>query len=412
MLDCWFVTTDKMGGSQSHSSPKDVEHGRVRQNPQKIYGLSRLMNAKADHNRTVAIKGWDKHDENMKNTQLLKGLYKTLDPTMMKVTEDVRGEIQLSFKYDFKRSLLLVKVIKCRDLRMRDLRTKMPDPYVRLILMPDEEGMEPKKTAVTRGDSEPRFDEIFAFPLDEQELMSLKMIVDVLDDDITGQDDNLGQVIIDLNSFNFKENPTHTAWYMLARETDFTVAGDLEITLAYQLPTSLWVTVHRASRLPPRSDGKPADVFVKMNIPGTKTFFQTHVKKQTLDPEWEESFEFEVAKEEFGMRQVIFHAIDEDKDSGNESLGQVVINLTDFDPDQGLYGSYKLADLRSTKCLRSKWAQHSVMQEFRQSLAAHAQSKTPKILYGPHAGQTVVSVSCRKAGAYGKMRMVEGIPIK
>lgn len=54
-----------MGGKPSHSSPQNVEEGRVRQNPQKIYGLSRIMTARTDHAKTVAVRGWDKHDENM-----------------------------------------------------------------------------------------------------------------------------------------------------------------------------------------------------------------------------------------------------------------------------------------------------------------------------------------------------------
>jgi hypothetical protein len=66
--------------------------------------------------------------------QLLKGLFKQLDPTVMKSAAEVRGEIQLSFKYDFKRHLLLVKVIKCRELRSKDLRSKMSDPYVKVNL--------------------------------------------------------------------------------------------------------------------------------------------------------------------------------------------------------------------------------------------------------------------------------------
>ena len=67
-----------------------------------------------------------------RNMQILKGLFKKLDPTVMKAVGDVRGEIQISFKYDYKRHLLLVKVIKCRELRSKDLRSKMSDPYVKV----------------------------------------------------------------------------------------------------------------------------------------------------------------------------------------------------------------------------------------------------------------------------------------
>lgn len=51
----------------------------------------------------------------------------------MKVVGEVRGEVQLFYKYDFKRYLLLVKVIKCRELRSKDLRFKMFDFYVKVL---------------------------------------------------------------------------------------------------------------------------------------------------------------------------------------------------------------------------------------------------------------------------------------
>lgn len=64
---------------------------------------------------------------------MLKGMFKQLDPSVMKAVGEVRGEVQLSYKYDFKRHLLLVKVIKCRELRSKDLRSKMSDPYVKVL---------------------------------------------------------------------------------------------------------------------------------------------------------------------------------------------------------------------------------------------------------------------------------------
>lgn len=51
----------------------------------------------------------------------------------MRVVGEVRGEVQLFYKYDFKRYLLLVKVIKCRELRSKDLRFKMFDFYVKVL---------------------------------------------------------------------------------------------------------------------------------------------------------------------------------------------------------------------------------------------------------------------------------------
>lgn len=50
----------KYGGSQN-----DPEKGVIPQNTRKIHGLSRILTAKAEHRREIAVQGWDKHDQNM-----------------------------------------------------------------------------------------------------------------------------------------------------------------------------------------------------------------------------------------------------------------------------------------------------------------------------------------------------------
>lgn len=68
------------------------------------------------------------------NTQMLKGLFKKLDPSVMKPIGDIKGEIHLSFKYDAGYDQLLIKVIECRDLANRDIRGKMSNFYVKVCL--------------------------------------------------------------------------------------------------------------------------------------------------------------------------------------------------------------------------------------------------------------------------------------
>ena len=71
--------------------------------------------------------------EFQQSMQLLKGLFKQLDPSVTSTVGDNNGQVQLSFKYDGTQNLLLVKVLKCRDLRNKDIRTKASDPYVKVI---------------------------------------------------------------------------------------------------------------------------------------------------------------------------------------------------------------------------------------------------------------------------------------
>ncbi len=41
----------------------------------------------------------------------------------------------------------------------------------------------------------------------------------------------------------------------------------------------------------------------------------------------------------------MFHVVDFDDAGKNESLGQVIIDLMNFDPDSGFRGNFELADL-------------------------------------------------------------------
>ena len=70
-------------------------------------------------------------------TDIIKELYKRMDPTVTQPDcGDIKGDVQLSLKYNHRQQLLLVKVIRARDLVPRDLNGKS-DPYVVLDLVPD-----------------------------------------------------------------------------------------------------------------------------------------------------------------------------------------------------------------------------------------------------------------------------------
>jgi hypothetical protein len=60
-----------------------------------------------------------------------------MDPTVTQADSgDIKGDVELSLKYNHREQLLLVKVNRARDLIPRDLNG-MSDPYVVLDLVPD-----------------------------------------------------------------------------------------------------------------------------------------------------------------------------------------------------------------------------------------------------------------------------------
>ncbi|XP_045166192.1 synaptotagmin 2-like [Mercenaria mercenaria] len=382
----------------------------LKDSPEEVQRLSNLLKVRSEHDQAVAKTGWDNYQRELQNNQMLKGLFKKLDPTVMKPTGDIRGEVQLSFKYDFNNDMLLIKVIKCREMANKDIRAKMSNFFVKLELLPDPLNQGERRTKVVHGTNSPRFDEIFGFCIPEHGLGESKLIVQVSEHSLGGNDDVKGEVIIPLNTFSFHSEPTHTAWYALNMETDLSISGSIDVSVAFQPPRTLLVTIHGANNLAPRDEGQTADPFVKVAVPGSDHMFQTQVLKNTLNPVWSETFEFPLHEEEFHDKYIIFHVID-NVNTGNDSLGQCIVELNNLNPEFGVSGSFELSDLRNNERVRAKVYQNRIAQEFREALTAHSEARAPGCLFKKHAGGKVVTVTCRKAGAQGRMRIVDGIPI-
>ena len=68
--------------------------------------------------------------------QLLKQMYKKMDPTILKSASYVtNGEVEIAFKYMPTREIMLVKVVRARDLNAKDLRGKVANPYIQVNII-------------------------------------------------------------------------------------------------------------------------------------------------------------------------------------------------------------------------------------------------------------------------------------
>ena len=64
---------------------------------------------------------------------LLKQIFKKMDPSITRSANySTHGELELSFKYDAIKGVMLVKIIRCRDLDAKDLRGQSADAYVKV----------------------------------------------------------------------------------------------------------------------------------------------------------------------------------------------------------------------------------------------------------------------------------------
>ncbi|XP_074645218.1 synaptotagmin-1-like [Tubulanus polymorphus] len=363
------------------------------------------------HKHRNNVLDYDRIECTKENMILVKQIFKQLDPTVMKCT-NIEGDLLLSMKYDTSRETLMIKVIRARDLTPRQIRGATADPYVKLKLFPDHHSQGIKETRVTKRTLNPVYHEIFSFDLPKDVVSTTKLAVQIWDHDILSNDDFIGESLIELKNYDFQLQPITTAWFPLQNETDLSITGTLNIALGYRFPQTLLVTVISGHQLAPRDINNSADPFVKIMIPGISTIHQTQVKKNTLNPVWNETFEFTVPFEEFPYRYIVFNTVDHDTIGDNDSMGQIIIDLGNLDPDIGYYGDFELADLKNTDRLRSKWSQKAIAQEFKEALVAHSQFTMPDLLFKRHTGNKVVSLTCRKAGASTRMKLLDGIPIR
>ena len=64
-------------------------------------------------------------------------------------------------------------------------------------------------------------------------------------------------------------------------QTDLSISGTLDVSIVFQPPRTLLVTVHGANGLAPRDAGNTSDPFVKVAVPGCDRMFQSQVSEPT-----------------------------------------------------------------------------------------------------------------------------------
>ncbi|XP_040489763.1 synaptotagmin-5 isoform X5 [Ursus maritimus] len=180
------------------------------------------------------------------------------------------GRLQYSLDYDFQSGQLLVGILQAEGLAALDLGGSS-DPYVRVYLLPDKRRRH--ETKVHRQTLNPHFGENFAF---KQEKL-----------------------------------------------------GDICFSLRY-VPTAgkLTVIVLEAKNLKKMDVGGLSDPYVKVHLlQGGKKVRKkkTTIKKNTLNPYYNEAFSFEVPCDQVQKVQVELTVLDYDKLGKNEAIGRVAV---------------------------------------------------------------------------------------
>lgn len=127
------------------------------------------------------------------------------------------GRILLSLRYSMQNQTLFVVVHKIMHIPLKD-PTNVPDPYVKLYLLPGRSKDSKRKTVVVKDSCMPEYDEQFEWVIPLTELHSRQVEVTVATHKgFLGGSPVVGQVIVNLNQYDFRE--AKTLWFDLMPET-------------------------------------------------------------------------------------------------------------------------------------------------------------------------------------------------
>ncbi|CAG6021720.1 unnamed protein product [Menidia menidia] len=283
------------------------------------------------------------------------------------------GKLQYSIDYDFqenKASMLLdwykfinltVGILQAADLLSMD-SGGTSDPYVKVFVLPDKK----KKydTKVHKKTLNPVFNETFVFKIPFQEMGGKTLVMSVYDFDRFSKHDIIGEIKIPMNTLDLAKPIEEWRDLDSADQEEPEKLGDICISLRY-VPTAgkLTICILEAKNLKKMDVGGlsaigavplcsrapaaraeaavltmqqhithpgfcwgPIYPYVKINLLQNGKRLKkkkTTVKKNTLNPYYNESFSFEIPLEQMQKIQAVITVLDYDKIGKNDAIGKI-----------------------------------------------------------------------------------------
>ncbi|XP_018615684.1 synaptotagmin-2-like isoform X2 [Scleropages formosus] len=240
--------------------------------------------------------------------------------------EEKLGKLQYSLDYDFQDNKLTVGILQAADLISMDTGGTS-DPYVKVFLLPDKK----KKfdTKVHKKTLNPVFNESFVFKVPYQELGGKTLVMSVYDFDRFSKHDIIGEVKLPMNTVDLGQPIEEWRDLESAEKEEPEKLGDICISLRY-VPTAgkLTICILEAKNLKKMDVGGLSDPYVKIHLLQNGKRLKkkkTTVKKNTLNPYYNESFSFEVPLEQMQKIQAVITVLDYDKIGKNDAIGKIFV---------------------------------------------------------------------------------------
>ncbi|XP_026099286.1 synaptotagmin-2-like isoform X2 [Carassius auratus] len=234
------------------------------------------------------------------------------------------GKLQFSLDYDFSDNKLTVGILQAADLLSMD-SGGTSDPYVKVFILPDKK----KKfdTKVHKKTLNPVFNETFNFKIPFTEMGGKTLVMSVYDFDRFSKHDVIGEVKIPMNTLDLAQPIEQWRDLDSAEKEEQEKLGDICISLRY-VPTAgkLTICILEAKNLKKMDVGGLSDPYVKIHLLQNGKRLKkkkTTVKKNTLNPYYNESFSFEIPQDQMQKIQAVITVLDYDKIGKNDAIGKI-----------------------------------------------------------------------------------------
>lgn len=265
-----------------------------------------------------------KHKEQPQLGAIKPELYKQASIDSIKSEHAICGKLSFSMQYLPATETLLVCIIKAEDLPAKDF-SGTSDPYVKVYLLPDRKHK--YQTKVHRKTLNPDFNETFAFNVPFKELENRLLQLNVYDFDRFSRHDLIGTVVVRdiVPNENRLQAKNFFVKDILSTNQEKFDLGELMMSLCY-LPTAgrLTLTIVKARNLKAMDITGASDPYVKVALmcEGNRIKKRkTTVKKNTLNPVYNEAMVFDVPQENVEDVYLFIKVIDYDRIGSNETMG-------------------------------------------------------------------------------------------
>ncbi|XP_040488869.1 synaptotagmin-3 [Ursus maritimus] len=258
------------------------------------------------------------------------------------------GRISFALRYLYGSDQLVVRILQALDLPAKD-SNGFSDPYVKIYLLPDRK--KKFQTKVHRKTLNPVFNETFQFSVPLAELAQRKLHFSVYDFDRFSRHDLIGQVVLDNLLELAEQPPDRPLWRDIVEGgSEKADLGELNFSLCY-LPTAgrLTVTIIKASNLKAMDLTGFSDPYVKASLISEGRRLKkrkTSIKKNTLNPTYNEALVFDVAPESVESVGLSIAVVDYDCIGHNEVIGVCRVGPDAADPHGREHWAEMLANPR------------------------------------------------------------------